>query len=147
MDREALSERLGTIFRSWVDDPESDVVATELVEGRWAVRMAQRTRDFTTVWAEPGELTVGFEAYVLPPPPREVEEVFRQLLFRNHTAWRVHFAIDKNREIYLRGRLPVEAVDEESLLAVFGEIYQLIELAFRPLIAAGYRRAGAPGAT
>lgn len=142
MDREVLSARLGTIFRSWVEDPASDVVATELVEGRWAVRMAQQTRDFTTVWAEPGELTVGFEAYVLPPPPREAEEVFRQLLFRNLSAWRVHFAIDRNREIYLRGRLPAEDTDETSLLAVFGEIYQLVELAFRPLLAAGYVRPG-----
>ena len=139
MDKAALTADLGVIFAGWVEDPESDVVAAELVEGRWAVRMAQQTRDFTTVWVEPGERTVGFEAYVLPPPPRDVEEVFRQLLFRNHGAWRVHFAIDGNREIYLRGRVEAEQANEPTLQFVFGEVYELVELAFRPLLDAGYR--------
>ena len=106
--------------------------------------MAQQTRDFTTVWVEPGERTVGFEAYVLPPPPAERVEVFRQMLFRNHTAWRVHFSVDRNQEIYLRGRIPVAVADEETLQYVFGEIYQLIELAFRPLLDAGYRPESRP---
>lgn len=140
MDRASLSRWLGETFQSWVDDEESDVVATELVEGRWAVRMAQQTRDFTTVWAEPGDLTVGFEAYVLPPPPKNQEEVHRQLLFRNHRAWRVHFAIDRNGEIYLRGRVPIESATEDTLGYVFAEIYDLIEVSFRPLLDAGYRR-------
>lgn len=138
-DKAALTADLGGIFARWVDDPESDVVAAELVEGRWAVRMAQQTRDFTTVWVEPGERTVGFEAYLLPPPPRHADEVFRQLLFRNHGAWRVHFAIDGNREIYLRGRVEVARADESTLQYVFAEIYELVELAFRPLLDAGYR--------
>ena len=84
MGRAELTERLGAVFRSWVEDPGSDVVATELVDGRWAVRMAQQTRDFTTVWVEPGDRTVGFEAYVLPSPPKQLEEVYRLLLVRNH---------------------------------------------------------------
>ena len=139
MDKAALTTRRGEVFARWVDDPESDVVAAELVDGRWAVRMAQQTRDFTTVWVEPGERTVGFEAYVLPPPPHDVEEVFRQLLFRNHAAWRVHFAIDANREIYVRGRVESAHADETTLQFVFAEVYQLVELAFRPLLDAGYR--------
>ena len=139
MGKTELSDALGAIFGSWVADAESDIVATELFEGRWAVRMAQQTRDFTTVWVEPGERTVGFEAYVLPPPPHNREEVHRQLLVRNHGAWRVHFAIDRSGEIYLRGRIPVLAATEETLEYVFGEVYQLIELAFRPLLEAGYR--------
>jgi len=140
VNREALSERLGVVLARWVDDEDSDVVAAELVEGRWAVRMAQQARDFTTVWVEPGERTVGFEAYVLPPPAHHAEEVFRQLLFRNHSTWRTHFAIDANREIYLRGRIEAGHADEETLQFVFGEIYQQVELAFRALLDAGYRR-------
>ena len=115
MGNAELSERLGSIFQSWVDDPVSDVVASELVDGRWAVRIAQRTRDFTTVWAEPGDRTVLIEAYVLPAPASDAGEVFRQLLFRNFRAWRVHFAIDGDGEIYLRGRVPAEQADEETM--------------------------------
>ena len=140
MRRVELSRRLGDLFGEWVDDPDSDVVAAELVEGRWAVRMAQQTRDFTTVWVTPGDLTVSFEVYVLPAPPRRVEEVYRQLLFRNHRAWRVHFAIDQDGEIYLFGRVDVAQADEETLQYVFAEIYGLVDLSFRPLIRAGFGR-------
>ena len=140
MSKAELSDALGVMFSSWVNDAESDVVATEMVDGVWAVRMVQQTRDFTTVWVEPGDRTVGFEAYVLPPPPKNRDEVHRQLLFRNHRSWRVHFAIDGDGEIYLRGRVAVSEVTEETLGYVFGEVYQLVELAFRPLLRAGYQR-------
>ena len=139
-DRAGLSARLGAVFEAWAADPSSDVAAAELVEGRWAVRMAQQTRDFTTVWVTPGDLTVAFEAYVLPAPPRGVAEVHRQLLFRNHRAWRVHFAVDRSGGIYLLGRIEAGRADEETLSYVFAEIYELVELSFRPLLRAGFAR-------
>lgn len=140
VDRARLTERLGEIFTAWAEDPDGDVVAAELVEGRWAVRMAQQTRDFTTVWVVPGELTVSLEAYVSPPPPRRREEVFRLLLFRNHDAWRVYFAVDRAGEIYLRGKLEAERADEEALQYAFAEIYQLVDLTFRLIIQTGFAR-------
>ena len=139
MGRSELTRRIGEIFRAWVDDPDSDVVAAELVEGRWAVRMAQQVRDYTTVWVTPGDLTVSFEAYFLPGPPRRVEEVYRHLLFRNERAWRVHFAIDQDGEIYLRGRVEVSQATEETFEYVFAEIYSLVELSFRTLVRTGFR--------
>ncbi len=140
MERAELARRLGDLFAGWVDDPDSDVVAAELVEGRWAVRMAQQTRDFTTVWVTPGDRTVAFEVYVLPPPPRRLAEVYRQLLFRNRGAWRVHFAIDGDGEIYLVGRVDVAQATEETIQYVFAEIYGLVDLSFRPLLRAGFIR-------
>lgn len=140
VDRARLTERLGEIFTAWAEDPDGDVVAAELVEGRWAVRMAQQTRDFTTVWVVPGELTVSLEAYVSPPPPRRREEVLRLLLFRNHDSWRVHFAVDRAGEIYLRGKLEAERADEEALQYAFAEIYQLVDLTFRLIIQTGFAR-------
>ena len=140
MERAELVRRLGDLFGEWVDDPDSDVVAAELVEGRWAVRMAQQTRDFTTVWVTPGDRTVSFEVYVLPAPPRRVAEVYRQLLFRNRSAWRVHFAIDRDGEIYLVGRVDVAQATEETIQYVFAEIYGLVDLSFRPLLRAGFSR-------
>ena len=138
MGRAEVTEHLGVLFGLWVDDPDSDVVAAELVEGRWAVRMAQQTRDFTTVWVTPGDLTVAFEVYVLPGPPRRVEEVYRQLLFRNHRAWRVHFAIDRDGDIYLFGRVDAVLATEETLQYVFAEIYGLVDLSFRSLVRTGF---------
>lgn len=131
--REVLEERI----RSWLDDEESSVEYSEEVEGRWAVRMRQETRDATTVWFDIGERSLSFEAYVLPEPTHP-EEVHRQALVRNRRAWRCFFAVDAENAIVLRGRIAAESVTVDELDRVLGEVYETIELAFRPMVRAGF---------
>ena len=50
MDRAEAWQLLRDTSQLWVDDEGSDVVWAGEFEGRWAVRMAQEVRDFTTVW-------------------------------------------------------------------------------------------------
>ena len=119
----------------WLDDPESDVVYAEKVEGRWAVRMRQTVRDATTVWWEVGDYTITAEAYVLPAPENPVAEAYRLALSRTFDTYRARFALDGEGAFVVRGRVDVSASFEEfdSLL---GEIYLLVETTFRPLVAA-----------
>jgi len=131
--REVLEERI----RLWLDDTESSVEYAEEVEGRWAVRMRQEARDATTVWWDVGERSLSFEAYVLPPPPSP-GEVHRQALLRNARAWRCFFALDSEGAIVLRGRLAGDRVSLEELDRVLGEVFEMIEVAFRPMIRAGF---------
>jgi hypothetical protein len=131
--RETLEERI----RLWLDDPTSSVEYAEEVEGRWAVRMRQETRDATTVWWDVGERSLTFEAYVLPAPPVPAE-VYRQALVRNARAWRCFFALDTEGAIVIRGRLGKDRVGLEELDRVLGEIYEMIEIAFRPMVRAGF---------
>lgn len=119
-------------------DETSDVVNAEEYEGRWAVRMAQRVRDFTTVWFEVGERTVGFEAYVLPNPPGGHQEIFRQLLTRNHRLWRAHFSIDQAGDVFLTGRVSLDEWSEGVFDEVLGTIYEAVELSFRSMVRAGF---------
>ncbi len=126
------------VAQQWVADPDSDVVYTEVLDGRIAVRVAQRTRDFTTIWFEVGDLTLATEAYVLPAPPANRDEAYRQCLFRNFDSRRVHFAIDRHGDIFLRGRTPLDRVTEDELEGILAEVYQLVEIAFRPLIRVGF---------
>jgi Putative bacterial sensory transduction regulator len=135
---------LEATFRRWLEDPESDVVHVEQVNEsgiapsmqRWAVRMRQTVLDATTVWWEIGQRSLRCEAYVLPAPERDPSEVHRQCLVRNATAWRVHFLVDREGAVVLRGRLPLARVSTEELDLVLGEIYETIEVSFRPLLAA-----------
>jgi hypothetical protein len=131
--REVLEDRI----RLWLGDEESSVEYAEEVEGRWAVRMRQETRDATTVWFDIGERSLIFEAYVLPAPPASAE-VHRQALMRNGRAWRCFFALDAENAVVLRGRLAADLVTIEELDRVLGEIYETIELAFRPMVRAGF---------
>lgn len=131
--REILEERI----RLWLEDEDGSVEYAEEVEGRWAVRMRQEARDATTVWFTVGERSLEFEAYVLPEP-RSPVEVHRLALKRNARAWRCFFALDAENAVVLRGRLAAERVTVEELDRVLGEVYETIELAFRPMVRAGF---------
>ncbi|MEX1272071.1 MAG: hypothetical protein WEB55_06440, partial [Acidimicrobiia bacterium] len=65
------------MIRYWLEDPDSAVVYAEQVESRWAVRMTQTVRDATTVWWNPGQRTVGMEAYLGPVPEHAAAELYR----------------------------------------------------------------------
>lgn len=131
--REVIDERI----RLWLEDPESSVEYSEELEGRIAVRMRQEARDATTVWFEIGERSLKYEAYFMPAPPSP-EEVHRQALVRNMSSWRVFFAVDHEGALVLRGRLPAVRVTLTELDHVLGEIYELVEIGFRPMIRAGF---------
>jgi hypothetical protein len=121
----------------WIDDAGSDVVWGGEHEGRWGVRMRQQVRDFTTVWFDVGDRTLGYEAFVIGPPPGDREEVYRQCLVRNQRGWRVHFALDAEGGVYLRGRAPLDSIDAGELDAILGAVYEAVEGCFRALVRAG----------
>ena len=89
----------------WVSDPDSDVVYAEKVEGRLAVRMRQQVREATTVWFWVGDRSLIAEAYVIPAPA-DAEPAYRQALVRNGRGFRVHFALDHEGALILRGAHP-----------------------------------------
>lgn len=145
----AASAILTATIDSWVADPESDVVYAEWVPnappegGRWAVRMLQQVREATTVWFWVGERSLVAEAYVVPAP-EVAEPVYRQALIRNGRSFRVNFALDAEGALVLRSRLPVERVSAEELSYLLAEIYETIELSFRPMLIAGNQREKLP---
>lgn len=131
MMRQVLVDRID----SWLADPESSVEYAEEVDGRWAVRMRQETRDATTVWFTVRERSLELEAYLLPAGEGTVE-LFRQALARNIRGWRVFFALDQDQGLVLRGRLATASVTDLELDLALGEIYEMVEVSFRPLLRA-----------
>ncbi len=127
--REVLEQRI----EGWLADADSSVEYAEEVEGRWAVRMHQEVRDATTTWFTIGQRSLEYEAYVLPAAEGG-SELFRQALHRNMKGWRAHFALDLEGGLVLRGRLAEPHVTDLELDLALGEIYDAIEVAFRPLL-------------
>ena len=80
-----------------------------------------------------GDRSIIAEAYVLPAPPANRADVYRLCLLRNHRLWRCHFALDREGAVVLTGRLAASEVNAESLDLLLGEIYEAVELSFRPL--------------
>jgi hypothetical protein len=140
VDETAHQELAATISR-WVDDPESDVVYAEKVEERWAIRMRQTVREATTVWWQAGDRSVTAEAYLIPPPELTLA-AYRLALVRNMASFRVWFALDREGALVLRARIPIEPAAperlERELELTLGEIYEKVEISFRPLLAAAF---------
>ncbi len=129
------SELLVDVIRGWVADPSSAVEYAEEVEGRWAIRVRQEVRPYTTVWWTPGERSIRFEAYVLPLPSATPAAMLYQCLVRNRDTWRVRFAVDRREgAVLLVGRIPVECLTRDELELALGEVYETIEVAYPSLV-------------
>ena len=103
-------------------------------EPRWYVRLAGEEKEHITIWFTLGQRTLRYEAYVLPAPQENVAEVFEWVLRRNHELVGAHFAIGVEDAVFLRGELPLSALDEAELDRIIGSLYQYVESAFPSLI-------------
>lgn len=138
MNAEAANELLRTVTLRWVEDVESDVVWAGEFEGQWGIRMAQRSRDFTTLWFDVGEITVRFEAYLLPAPPNNREAVYRYCLARNGSTWPATIIADKHGELYVMGRVPLASLDTSTLDQAVGAVFQTVDSTFPTLVRLGF---------
>lgn len=140
MTRDEARRLVTQITAAWVADPDSSAVWSGSHEGRLGLRMAQASRDFTTIWFDVGDLTVASEAYLLPTPRRGHEEVYRQALLRNRASWPVYIAMEVTGDLYVRGRVPLSDLSPQRLEELVGATYELVDLAFPGLVAAGFSR-------
>lgn len=132
------AEHLASVLQSWVDDPENDAEWTGPHEGQIGVRIAQRARDYTTIWFEVGQRTVGLEAFLLPAPPRNQAAVHEYCLNRNRTSWPAYIARDRQGDLYVMARHPVASLDRAAIEDLVGAVYETVELAFPTLLRLGF---------
>ena len=105
---------------------------------RWFVRLRGDEKDFTTVWFTLGQRTLQFETYVMPAPEENHAAFYEHLLRRNRSCNGVAFCIGDEDAVFLRGQLPVSAVDDAELDRILGSIYAYVEQFFRPAMRIGY---------
>ena len=122
------------------DNPVVEAIdrGEEAGEVRWYVRMAGEEKDHITIWLTLGQRTLRYEAYVLPAPEENVAEVYEMALRRNERLVGAHFAIGVEDAIFLRGELPLAALDEDELDRIVGSIYAYVEQCFRGLLRLGF---------
>jgi hypothetical protein len=109
-------------------------------ETRWYVRMRGEAKEFTTVWLTLGQRTIRYETYVMPAPEEQAAEFYENLLRRNERLVGTHFSIGDEDAVFLRGELPLSALDEAELDRILGTVYADVERAFPALIRIGFPR-------
>ena len=120
-------------------DPASDIVWAGVHEGTPGIRMRQTCREATTMWFTVGERTVGFEAYLLPEPTADPEAVYRHCLVRAYRSWPAALAIGPAGDLFVIGRIPLDALTATSLDEAIAAVYEVVEMSFLPLLDLGYR--------
>jgi len=103
-------------------------------EPRWYVRMAGEEKDHITVWLTLGQRTLRYEAYVLPAPEENAAAVYEMALRRNEKLVGAHFAIGIEDALFLRGELPLGALNEAELDRIVGSLYAYVEHCFGGLL-------------
>ena len=101
---------------------------------RWYVRMRGEEKEFTTVWLTLGQRTLRYETYVLPAPEENHEAFYEHLLRRNDRLVGAHFSIGFEDAVFLRGELPVGAVDLDEVDRALGTLYAQVEQCFQPML-------------
>ena len=85
-----------------------------------------------------GDSALSAVAFVIRNPDENHADVYRYLLRKNLRLPGAAYAIDKSGDVYVVARLPLAAVDDESLDALFGVLLDAADSHFNELLALGF---------
>jgi hypothetical protein len=141
-DDAALVDLEGRID-GWLADLAASypIEAIDRAEGdlrRWFVRLRGEDKDFTTIWLTLGQRTMRYETYVMPAPEENAKQLYEHLLRRNERLVGASYSIGAEDAVFLRGDLPVAALDEGELDRIIGTLYATVEQHFRGLLRIGF---------
>ncbi|HEY7042398.1 MAG TPA: YbjN domain-containing protein [Nocardioidaceae bacterium] len=86
-----------------------------------------------------GEHSVRVEAFVCRKPDENFEGVYRFLLKRNRRLYGVAYTLDNVGDIYLVGRMALEAVSADEVDRVLGQVLEAVDSDFNTLLELGFR--------
>lgn len=92
----------------------------------------------TTVSLLVGQHSLSASAFVVRNPDENHEQVHRWLLRRNARLPGIAFAVDADGDVYLVGRLPLDAVSPGSLDALLGALLETADGSFDTVLAMGF---------
>ena len=88
-----------------------------------------------------GDHSLSINAFVIRKPDENKEKVYEYLLNKNASMYSIAFAINELGDIYLVGRLPLPAVNEQEIDRILGAVLQYADSSFNPLLELGFSSA------
>jgi hypothetical protein len=111
---------------------------TEARPGLFVVTLPGTKKLSTTCSLAVGPHSVTVNAFVARRPDENHEEVYRWLLERNARMYGVAFMIDKLGDIYLTGRVSLEALNPAELDRLLGSVLEYADGSFNPILERGF---------
>jgi len=124
------------VVRAYLDG--NGIEYDEPREGCFSFALPGEKKLQTPVRLDLGPHSLGIHAFVCRNPDEEHERVYRWLLERNLKTFGVSFAVDRLRDIYLDGRLPLGVVTPEELDRLLGVVLATADDSFTALLELGF---------
>ena len=107
-------------------------------DGQFFVTLPGTHKLATHCWLVAGRHALLVEAFVCRKPDENVEEFHRFLLRRNARLYAVAFSVDEAGDVYLVGRLPLQAVTADEVDRLLGSVLQYADESFDRLLEIGF---------
>ena len=88
-----------------------------------------------------GDHSLSINAFVIRKPDENEAAVHHWCMTKNAAMYGLAFAINELGDIYLVGRLPLDAVNPQELDRILGAVLQYSDSAFNPLLELGFANA------
>jgi hypothetical protein len=132
-DRQAL---VAAVVRKALAD--ADIEASEPSPGVFAFDLPGERKLATPCRLVVGDHALGVHAFVCRNPDENHEGVYRWLLGRNLRLYGVAFAVDHAGDIYLDGRLSLDAVTPEAVDTLLGSVLTYADESFNTILELGF---------
>src|SRR5699024_9047037 len=106
--------------------------------GAFLVTLAGTHRLATPTWLVVGDRTLLVEAFVIRHPDENDAAFYRYLLERNTGLYGVHFAVDELGDVYLVGRVSLEAVTPDEVDRLLGCVLTYADETFDTALEIGF---------
>jgi len=88
-----------------------------------------------------GDHSLSINAFVIRKPDENEDKVHHWCMSKNASMYGLAFAINQLGDIYLVGRLPMDAVNAQELDRILGSVLQYSDSSFNPLLEIGFANA------
>jgi hypothetical protein len=116
----------------------SDLQWWEHETGVFEVELPGERKLKTSCRLHVGRHALSVHAFVARHPDENHEAVYRWLLERNLKLFGVAFAVDASGDIYLDGRLPLDAVSPDELDRLLGAVLTYSDESFNTILELGF---------
>ena len=110
-------------------------------EATYLITLPGQTKQQTHCALIVGDHSLSINAFVIRKPDENKVGVYEYLLKKNAAMYSVAFAVNELGDIYLVGRLPLDAVTEREIDRILGEVLQYADSSFNPLLELGFSSA------
>ena len=85
-----------------------------------------------------GDHSLSINAFVIRKPDTHEDAVHKWCMTKNASMYGIAFAINELGDIYLVGRLPLDAVNAQEIDRLIGSVLQYSDSSFNPLLELGF---------